>query len=371
MELIKNNHWLFFAIIVVGLILPVIIICFFIKKTKLHIIIKSPKQAISLLFISLAEWVFLFLYLYSLACIMNLSVSIWDFMKIFLIAVSAGIVSMIPGGIGSFDLIFLWGFDYLGVSTEKLIVVLILYRIGYYFIPFLTALLLFLRDLWKKWNNYWSNIPKAIIENISHFFLTILVFISGIILLVSAALPGLMSRLRLTEEIVSLTVMNFSHHLSVGTGFVLLGLARGIEYREKRTYHLTLLVLSIAAVSTFLKGLDYEEALIIIGVILLLLLSKGRFYRESFVLTWGKILFDVCLIFLFTIGYLWLGFLSLPSSHLSVPIFIQTNVILDANSLFESAIIGLFIALIIILLGYIINKPKTLQKISSFISFKG
>lgn len=365
MPLIRNHHWLFLSVLIVGMIFPALLISFFIKKTKLHTIIQSRKRAISLVIASLIEWAFVFLYLYSLAVMMKLPVTIWDFFMIFLVAVSAGIVSMIPGGIGSFDLVFIWGFEYIGIPTEKLIVVLLLYRIGYYFIPFICGLLLLLRDLWKKWNNYWSNIPKAIVEKGSHFFLTLLVFISGIILIISGALPGILSRLQIIEEIVSLPVMNFTHHVSIGAGFALLGLARGIEYREKRTYHLTLFVLCIAVISTFLKGLDYEEASILIGVILLLLMSKGRFYRESFVLTWGKVLFDVFIIGLFTFAYLCMGFFSLPSNKGKLPSFIQPYVILDAKSLFISAIIGLSIAFIILILGYLINKQKGLIMLSS------
>lgn len=365
MPLIQNHHWLMVTTLVVAAILPILIISYNIKKTNLHKIIKSRKMALSLLGASILEWSFIYIYLYWLACLVDLPVSGWDFLKIFLIAVGAGIVSMIPGGIGAFDLVFLWGFEYLGASTEKLLVVLLLYRIGYYFIPFLTGLLLLLRDLWKKWNKYWSNIPRAIVQNISHFFLTILVFLSGILLLISGAVPGIMERLQFTEQYISLPVMNFSHHVSVGTGLVLLGLARGIEYREKRTYHFTLFVLAIAAVTTFLKGLDYEEATIIVVVLILLLLSRGKFYRESFVLTWGKICFDIIVISFFSFGYLILGYLNLPTSIAGVPKFMRPYIISDAKSLFWSAFVSLFIALIIILVGYWIKKPKSLTKLSS------
>ena len=43
---------------------------------------------------------------------------------------------MIPGGLGSFDLVFLWGLQELAVSDEKALVLLLLYRIGYFLIPF-------------------------------------------------------------------------------------------------------------------------------------------------------------------------------------------------------------------------------------------
>ena len=55
--------------------------------------------------------------------------------------------------------------------------------------------------------------------------------------------------------------MNISHQLSVATGFILLGLSRGIQYKVKRAYPLTMVVLIVAALFYFLKGFDYEEGI--------------------------------------------------------------------------------------------------------------
>lgn len=108
---------------------------------------------------------------------------------------------------------------------------------------------------WGKWNKSWSQIPNIIVQNVSHFILTGLVFLSGSVLLLSAAVPGVLERLKISEEILSLPIMNLSHQLSVATGFVLLAVSRGIEYKSKQAYHLTMSVLILAAVFTFLKGL--------------------------------------------------------------------------------------------------------------------
>ena len=106
---------------------------------------------------------------------------------------------MIPGGLGSFDLIFIWGSEYLGIQNEKIVVLLLLYRIGYLFIPFLVGVFFFLKVYWEKWNKGWGNLPNLLIQRLSHWMLTILIFISGLILLLSAALPGMIERLKMTE----------------------------------------------------------------------------------------------------------------------------------------------------------------------------
>ena len=102
-----------------------------------------------------------------------------------------------------------------------------------------------------------------------------------------------MDRLRIAQEILSFPIINLSHQLSVAAGFLLLGLSRGIEYNVKRTYELTMLVLILAALFSIFKGIDYEEAIFLITVALLLRMSKGQFYRESYVLTWGKTTVDI------------------------------------------------------------------------------
>jgi phosphatidylglycerol lysyltransferase len=57
---------------------------------------------------------------------------------------------MIPGGMGSFELVFLWGIESLGVESEQMLIVLFLYRVGYYLLPFLIAVFLFLLEVGKN-----------------------------------------------------------------------------------------------------------------------------------------------------------------------------------------------------------------------------
>ncbi len=123
--------------------------------------------------------------------------------------------------------------------------------------------------------------PNIFIQRISHWVLTILIFISGLILLLSAALPGVIERLKIAEDILSLSIISLSHQLSVATGFILLGLSRGIQYKVKRAYYLTIIALFLAVLFSLSKGFDYEEAIFLLVVALLLRLSKAGFYQKA------------------------------------------------------------------------------------------
>lgn len=73
---------------------------------------------------------------------LNLQVQFVDMESIFILATIAGIISMVPGGFGAFDVIFLLGATQeLQIDKEAVLMALILYRLAYYFIPLLFGLL--------------------------------------------------------------------------------------------------------------------------------------------------------------------------------------------------------------------------------------
>ncbi|HJV31923.1 MAG TPA: bifunctional lysylphosphatidylglycerol flippase/synthetase MprF [Bacillales bacterium] len=350
--------WLYFAVIAVGFYLPIFIIVHIYNFKKDQHALVTFHVGFKLVLVSILEWTAIFAVIWIIGLILGLQISIHNLIPVFIIASCAGIISMIPGGLGSFDLVFIWGMQNLHAPSEKVLVLLLFYRIGYYFLPFLIGLVLFVKSYWEKWNKNWNNIPTTIVQWFSHIVLTSLVFISGLILLLSASVPGIMSRMRLAQEILSFPIMNVSHQLSVSAGFLLLGLSRGINYNVKRAYELTMLALILAALFSIFKGIDYEEATFFIIVAILLRISKGQFYRESYIMTWGKTLFDITLILIITSMYLIIGYSNLPSAKINLPSKLLPYVILDSQDLFSSAFIGLFIAILILMAGYFISKPK-------------
>ncbi len=353
-----DTKWLYFAVLGLGLYLPVFLFIHIIKSKKSNHTLITAKVAAKLVLVSIVEWLAVFIAIWILSRLLGIPISFENLFPVYIVAACAGIISMIPGGLGSFDLVFIWGMQDLQVPEEKVLVLLLFYRIGYYFVPFIISLVFFVKLYWEKWNQSWNYLPKAIIQGLSHIILTILVFLSGLILLLSASVPGIMSRLKIAQELLSFPIINVSHQLSVAAGFLLLGLSRGIEYNVKRAYELSMFALILAALFSIFKGIDYEEAIFLIIVALLLRVSKGQFYRESYVLTWGKTIFDFTVILIITSMYLIIGYINLPISKFTIPPKLLPYVIVDYRDLFTSAIIGLVIALLILLTGYLISLPK-------------
>lgn len=353
-----QTKWLYFGVLAVSIYLPIFSGVHVIKNRRDKQSLITFGAGVKLFIISVVEWAAVFCGIWFLTWMMNIPVTFEQLFPVYVVATCAGIISMIPGGLGSFDLVFIWGMQYLHFPEEKVLVVLLFYRIGYYMLPFLLSTVLFIKLYWEKWNKSWSNIPNTIVQNVSHAAVTVLVFLSGLILLLSASVPGIIDRLRIAQEILSFPIINISHQLSVAAGFLLLGLSRGIEYSVKRTYDLTMLVLILAALFSIFKGIDYEEAIFLITVALLLRMSKGQFYRESYVLTWGKTTVDILIITIIISMYMVIGYSNLPSAKISIPSQLLPYVIEDSSDLFSSAIIGLLIALLILYAGYVISKPK-------------
>lgn len=356
--LFMDTKWIYFAVVGVGLYLPVFLVIHIIKAKKDNQAIISIKDSIKLIAVSIIEWAAVFFAILILTKILGIPISIENLFPVYVAAACAGIISMIPGGLGSFDLVFIWGMQDLHIAEEKVLVLLLLYRIGYYFIPFLMGLVFFIKLYWEKWNQSWNYLPRAILQGFSHILLTMLVFLSGLILLLSASVPGIMERLKITQELLAMPIVNVSHQLSVAAGFLLLGLSRGIEYSVKRTYDVTMFALILAALFSIFKGIDYEEAIFLITVALLLRMSRGQFYRESYVLTWGKTIFDIMVILIITSMYIIIGYLNLPDAKVEIPAKLLPFVIVDYRDLFLSAFIGIIIAFAILAFGYLVSLPK-------------
>ena len=259
--LFVDTKWLYFAVVGVGLYLPLFLILHIIKSKKGSPSLVSANSTLKLILISIIEWFAVFLAIWILCRTLGISISAANLFPVYIVAACAGIISMIPGGLGSFDLVFIWGMQDLNIPEEKVLVLLLFYRIGYYFLPFFISLVFFVKLYWKKWNQTWNDLPKAVVQILSHVILTMLVFLSGLILLLSASVPGIMSRLKVAQELLSFPIINVSHQLSVAAGFLLLGLSRGIEYSVKRAYELTMFALILAALFSIFKGIDYEEAI--------------------------------------------------------------------------------------------------------------
>ncbi len=119
------------------------------------------------------------------------------------------------------------------------------------------------------------------IEALAPTVLATTVFLCGAVLLISGATPAIDSRLAGLAELIPLELLEFSHMVGSAVGLGLLILARGLYRRLDGAWWLTLVLLAAGAVASMLKGLDYEEALLLASILLVLLSSHERFYRRA------------------------------------------------------------------------------------------
>lgn len=204
------------------------------------------------------------------------------FLGIYVIAMTLGAVSNVPGGLGVFESALL-----LMLPTPEpglLLGSLLLFRAVYYIAPFTLALLMlatrevtalsgpFHRAATSLRRSLESMVPQAI---------AIAVFAAGAVLLVSGSLPAIGSRVQWLAQALPLGVLEASHLAGSALGVGLLILARGLYRRLAAAWWLTLIVLAGGIAASLLKGGDFEEALILLVVLAVLAVSRDRFYRHA------------------------------------------------------------------------------------------
>jgi phosphatidylglycerol lysyltransferase len=235
-----------------------------------------------------------------------------QFLGLFLLAQAAGLVSSVPGGLGVFETIILLLLSGYAPPTA-LIGSLLLYRVVYYLLPLAAAsVLLGLNELLpakenlKRFGLVFGRFGIYIVPQIFAFT----TFIAGAILLFSGALPAVKGRLFMLIKFLPLPAIEFSHFLGSLIGAALLILARSLQKRISTAYYLVVALLLAGIVFSLLKGLDYEEAIILTIMLLALLPCRKEFYRKGSFLSGSfspEWIMSIAAAIAFSI---WLGFLS-------------------------------------------------------------
>ncbi len=204
------------------------------------------------------------------------------FAGLYLIAIAAGVISNVPGGVGVFESVLLLIFH--AVPPDHLLGALLAYRIIYYFGPFALALaLLGGHELWVhrgpmvRMGRLGRNWLSAVTPQAS----AIAVFGAGAVLLFSGATPGMGNRLDWMRHFVPLPILELSHLLGSAVGVGLLVLANGLYRRLDAAWWLTMWLLCAGVLLSLLKGFDFEEAIILGAVAVLLVSARSRFRRRA------------------------------------------------------------------------------------------
>ncbi|HXI47792.1 MAG TPA: lysylphosphatidylglycerol synthase domain-containing protein, partial [Steroidobacteraceae bacterium] len=210
------------------------------------------------------------------------SISFFAFAGVYLIALAAGAVSNVPGGIGVFEFVLLLLLP--EVPKDRLLGALVAYRAIYYFAPFALALVLLgAHEVWihRAPVIRTARLIRALLIAVTPQAIAICVFLAGAVLLFSGATPGRGSRLALLRNFVPLSVLELSHLLGSVVGVGLLIIAHGLYRRLHTAWWITIWLLCAGILVSLLKGFDYEEATVLSLVVIILTVARTRFRRRA------------------------------------------------------------------------------------------
>lgn len=209
--------------------------------------------------------------------------SFLGFLPVFCVAIIAGIMSHVPGGLGVFEAVMIFALgDRIGHGA--LVGALVVYRLLYYVLPLLLAgLLLGLNEIRRTMPSTRAAVERVLdlTDAIIPTAASLLIVLSGVVLLASVATPMQPARAAAIASVFPLPIIEASHLLGGLVASALIVLAPALQRRLNAAYRLALVCLFLGVIISLMKGLDYEEATVLAIVALLLLPYRQEFFQRT------------------------------------------------------------------------------------------
>ncbi|MGN6184761.1 MAG: bifunctional lysylphosphatidylglycerol flippase/synthetase MprF [Thermoanaerobaculia bacterium] len=237
-------------------------------------------------------------------------VSILTALAVFLGAQVAGVISNLPGGVGVFEAAVL-SLLADSVPASELAGALIAFRAIYYLLPLAIAGVLLATGSVLRRKAELARLGRGITQTVSLFapaVFSIGIFVAGIVLLTSGATPAERLRVHLLRNSVPLPLVEIAHLAGSVAGIGLLLLARGVQRRLNGAFVVAASLLGAGILASLLKGLDYEEALVLAIMLIGLIACRREFYRRTALLDEPFTGAWIAAIALTLTSTLWIGF---------------------------------------------------------------
>ncbi|WEB80707.1 bifunctional lysylphosphatidylglycerol flippase/synthetase MprF [Vagococcus lutrae] len=257
---------------------------------------------------STGQWTFALAYFFFIGKLLQLNISFLHLYPLFVVATLIGMLTMVPGGMGTFDVLMIMGLSSLGVSREQAVVWLLFYRLFYFVLPFLTGLLTYLYQTGSRINQFFDDMPKMLTSKFAHAVMVVLLYISGIIMVLIGTIPNVSQINRFMTYLFSFSFNFLDQTLNMLVGFILIGLARGVANKVKAAYWPTVIILMFSVVNTLTRTMSFKLVFFYLFVLVCLFLSRHQFYRQQLVYSWEALVTDGILYGLLLILYSVIGY---------------------------------------------------------------
>nr|WP_258052174.1 bifunctional lysylphosphatidylglycerol flippase/synthetase MprF [Mesorhizobium sp. INR15] len=262
------------------------------------------------------------------------------FALVFVVATIIGIASHAPGGLGAFEASMIAG---LGLGTNPdAIAALLAFRVIYTLLPFLIAIIgIVAFEIYVRHAHVSQRVLSAgrILEPLIPPLAAGATFLGGIMLLLSGSIPRAAERLDLLSDLLPLPFIEVSHLAASFVGIAMLILARGLARRLQQAWAASLILFILGAVFSIGKGLDWEDAIVLLGLSAILIAFRATFYRRPIEgagpLSWGWLASVVSIVAI----SIWLGFFSYRDVDYSNQLFWQFAIDGDAPRFLRASIV--------------------------------
>lgn len=174
--------------------------------------------------------------------------------------------------------------------------------------------------------------------------IAVVIGLAGIYNLFSALTPAVSLRLGILRDFIPIDILYAGRTATVIIGYVLVVLSQKLVARNKNAFVVTLVILSVNSFAHIIKGLDYEEALISLLLVLVLLIFRSYFTAKA---DKGSLLNSLKVLsfsLTFTLVYYLIGrlFISERFSHLRFILWFKESVFLLGLTTFLYAVSSFF-----------------------------
>lgn len=324
------------------------------------------KREAGLIATSTCEWGLAALFFLLIGAILHPHVHLAAVFPLYIIAEVVGIISLVPGGLGSFDVFMLIGLTALHVPSAVAVAWLLLFRLFYYIVPFLVGLVFFAHDLGHRVNEHFNGLPRALLHKGAHFLVTAFMYFSAIFMLLEAAVPNFTLSNGLLMKLDTYTFLFLNQISSIIFAFMLLGMARGIQNKVKKAFWPTLVILAVGIINTLIHAYTLSLAIFLAVVFLAVVLSRHELYREQLQYSLAEVVVDTAIVVGIALLYVVVGIINAPSTliHHHHPHYVPPLLLFPAQRVWLYGFIGIIIATVILvaIMNYLASGTNPFQR---------
>jgi phosphatidylglycerol lysyltransferase len=206
-------------------------------------------------------------------------------------------------GLGAIEVSLTYVLGQFGFPVIAAASIVLLFRFFEFWLPLLAGLISFVSRR--------NNIILRIIP-------PVMIFLLGVVNLISSITPAIPSRLKLVNEFLPTALINNSNELVLVVGLLLLILSVFLLQGSTRAWYIGLFLTAISAIGHIMKGADYEEAILALIAAVSLFYTRGHYalkpHRRLTRISYLVLFYSVAAVLLYGI----IGFYFIDKHHFGI-----------------------------------------------------